>query len=199
MKIIRAVLSAIVIAAPAHAQSGEVVGFSPGDVVRISVWRQPELSGEFYIMSDGTIVHPLYRGVKVTGIPFTDVEARIRALLAQYEATPQFVIEPLLRIAVGGEVGNPNLYTVPPETTIAQAVALAGGPTQAAKLGSVRLLRGGRELSVDLRQPHTGAAASPVRSGDQIYIDRTGSFIRDVLVPLSAVTAAVASIISIAR
>jgi hypothetical protein len=38
-----------------------------------------------------------------------------------------------------------------------------------------------------------------VRSGDQIYIDRTGSFIRDVLVPLSAVTAAVASIINIAR
>jgi polysaccharide biosynthesis/export protein len=133
MKIIRAVLSAIVIAAPAHAQSAEVVGFSPGDVVRISVWRQPELSGEFYIMSDGTIVHPLYRGVKVTGIPFTDVEARIRAILAEYEATPQFVIEPLLRIAVGGEVGTPNLYTVPPETTIAQAVALAGGPTREAR------------------------------------------------------------------
>src|SRR5688572_4485310 len=65
---------------------------NPGDVVRITVWRKPELSGEFVIAADGTVSHPLYRDVRVTGLPLDAVDARIREFLGKLEANPQFVI-----------------------------------------------------------------------------------------------------------
>src|SRR5688572_27242384 len=81
-----------------------------GDVLRITVWRKPELSGDFLIAADGTVSHPLYRDVRVTGIPMAAVESRLRDFLATLEAKPQFVVEPLLRVAVSGEVRQPNMY-----------------------------------------------------------------------------------------
>jgi protein involved in polysaccharide export with SLBB domain len=90
------------------------------------------------------------------------------------------------------------VYRLPPGTTIAEAVAQAGGPTQAAKLGSVRLVRAGQELRVDLRRPHTELAATSIRSGDQIVIDRRGSFVRDVLTPIASLTAAIVAVVNIA-
>src|ERR1700736_1850648 len=47
---------------------------SPGDVVRIVVWRKPEFSGDFVVAPDSSITHPLYREVKVVGVPLHVVE-----------------------------------------------------------------------------------------------------------------------------
>src|SRR3954468_7477285 len=99
------------------------VALNPGDVVRITVWRKPELSGDFVVAVDGTLSHPLYRDVRVIGVPMAAVEIRAREFLTNLEANPQFVVEPLIRVAVGGEVRLPNLYTLRPEPSLAQAVA----------------------------------------------------------------------------
>ncbi|MGH7648806.1 MAG: polysaccharide biosynthesis/export family protein, partial [Gemmatimonadaceae bacterium] len=37
----------------------------PGDEVRITVWRNPELSGDFPIGINGALVHPLYQAVPI--------------------------------------------------------------------------------------------------------------------------------------
>src|SRR5436853_3239668 len=42
----------------------------PGDVLRINVWRHPELSGDFVVAPDSTLVDPVYQVVKVAGYPF---------------------------------------------------------------------------------------------------------------------------------
>ncbi|HEV8178262.1 MAG TPA: polysaccharide biosynthesis/export family protein, partial [Gemmatimonadales bacterium] len=112
---------------------------SPGDSVRIVVWRKPEMSGDFIIAPDNTISHPLYRAVRVGGVPFTSAEANVRTFLARFEQDPQFVIEPLVRVAVSGEVGRPQVFAVRPETTIGEAVAQAGGPNQFGKRDHVRV------------------------------------------------------------
>ena len=114
----------------AAATATSATTLNPGDVVRITVWRKPELSGDFVVARDGTLSHPLLREVHVTGIPVELVDARIREFLTTLEANPQFVIEPLLRVAVSGEVRTPNLYNLRPETSISQAVAVAGGTTE---------------------------------------------------------------------
>src|SRR5687767_3825792 len=127
---------------PAAAQSPALTSaLEPGDVVRITVWRKPELSGEFRIMVDGAIGHPLYQAVNVRGMGLPALTTRLREFLATYEQNPQVVIEPLLRVAVGGEVRLPNLYTLPVGTTIAQAVAQAGGASENGNLSRVRLIR----------------------------------------------------------
>ncbi|HSH44451.1 MAG TPA: polysaccharide biosynthesis/export family protein [Longimicrobiales bacterium] len=173
------------------------VTLRPGDVVRVTVWRNAELSGEFPIAQDGTITHPLYRDLDVEGLTMPEVESRIQSLLATLESTPRFVVRPLLRVSVGGEVRSPSLYTLPPETSIGEAVALAGGATERGRLDDIRLFRGGREIRVDLTDPEAGIAQEPIRSGDQIFVERRTSIFRDYIAPAGSITAALVSLLSI--
>jgi protein involved in polysaccharide export with SLBB domain len=108
-------------------------------------------------------------------------------------------MEPLVRVAVSGEVGRPQVFAVRPETSIAEAVAQAGGPSQFAKRDHVRVLRrdpngGQRELYVNLLDPETGSASARVHSGDQIVVERRRSFFREVFLPGLSVIGSVASI-----
>jgi polysaccharide biosynthesis/export protein len=172
---------------------------SPGDTLRITVWRKPEFSGEFVIGADGTVIHPLFRSVRVAGVPIATAEANIRNFLLQYDQNPQFVMEPLLRVAVSGEVTRPNVFAVQPRTTIAEAIARAGGTTQNGNRGKVRVIRSesGSEQRVflaNLQDPADPVASAPVRSGDQVVVDRRRSFFRDILIPTFTVIGSVASI-----
>jgi polysaccharide export outer membrane protein len=188
-----------VIAAQSPAPRTEAVTLSPGDSVRITVWRKPEFSGDFIVGSDGSITHPLYRTVRIGGVPFTTAESNLRTFLARFEQDPQFVVEPLVRVAVSGEVGRPQVFAVRPETSIAEAVAQAGGPNQFGKRDQVRVLRrepngGQRELYVNLLDPTDGSAAVRVHSGDQIVVERKKSFFREVFLPGLSVIGSAASI-----
>ena len=168
-----------------------------GDVVRITVWRKPEMSGEFVIAADGSVAHPLYREVRVTGLTMQAIETRLRTFLERFEANPQFVIEPLVRVAVGGEVRQPNLYSLRPETSITQAIALAGGPTELGRRDRVRLVRESREIVVDLRRPGAEWARTPVRSGDQILVERRRAIFRDYVAPTISVLGGLAAVVSV--
>jgi polysaccharide biosynthesis/export protein len=173
------------------------VDLRPGDVLRVNVWRMPELSGEFTIAPDGTIGHPLYRQVNITGKAMRQVEQELTAMLSSLTTAPQLVIEPRVRVSVGGEVRLPNLYTVAPLTTIAEAIAIAGGATERGKTDHVRVFRNKQELIVDLTKPEAGLAQEPIRSGDQIYVDRRRNVFRDYIAPAGSITAALAAIANI--
>ncbi len=86
---------------------------APGDSVRIVVWRKPEFSGDFVVAPDGSITHPLYRGVKVAAMPFATAEANVRQFLSGFEENPQFVMEPLIRVAVVGRGSAPGGVRAP--------------------------------------------------------------------------------------
>lgn len=196
------VLLLLLLAAPfsVSAQSAEAGSsappavLNPGDAVRIVVWRQPELSGEFLISERGTVSHPLFRDVQVAGLSTAEVEERVGSYLSRLEANPQFVVEPLLRVTVGGEVRQPSLYRLSPGTTVAEAVAQAGGISERANLQNVRLFRDGRQYTVNLSSPEAGMAHSPIRSGDQLFVTRRSDWLRDYVGPAASVTAAVAAI-----
>lgn len=179
---------------PAAAQADAPVVLRPGDAVRIAVYGKEDMSGEFAVTADGAIAHPLYRSVTVAGVPLSEVDARLRRRLQQYEANPEFVVEPLFRVSVGGEVRQPNLYMVGPDVTLMQAVAKAGGLTERGRLDRVRLMRDGVEQSLDLSHPTAATAALTVRSGDQIYVERRRDTARELVAPVASVIAAVAAV-----
>lgn len=185
-------------AAPAAAQAAADATLRPGDVLRIAVLRHPELTGDFVVHADGTLMHPVFRDLRVASVPLDELEGRVRELLARFESRPEFVVDPLFQVAVGGEVRVPNLYPLRPTTTIAQAVAVAGGATERGRLDRVRLLRSGSEISVDLTRPDAAMATELVRSGDQIMVGRRSSVFRDYIAPAGSVIAALAALASIA-
>ena len=197
-----ALLALVAFSAPASAQesraSNESV-LSPGDSVRIVVWRKPEFSGDFVVAPNGTITHPLYRSVTVGGVPFATAEANLRRFLARFEENPEFVMEPLIRVAISGEVEKPQVFALRPETTIAEAIARAGGTTEFGARNRIRVLRleptGQQDqLVINLSDPGAGYGRIPVRSGDQIIVDRRKSFLKDVLLPTLGVIGSVASL-----
>jgi polysaccharide biosynthesis/export protein len=195
---------AVSAALPANGQVQQVATpvsslvLSPGDAVKITVWQKPELSGEFIVGADGRVSDPFYMDVQVAGIPFATAVERVRNYLAQYEVNPRVLVEPLFHVAVTGEVRTPNMYGLRPETTVVQAVMLAGGPTERARLSRVRLLRNGHEIPIDITAPQADAARTTIQSGDVIIIPRRVAIIRDVLGPVSSITSAVVSIAYIA-
>jgi polysaccharide export outer membrane protein len=196
-------LACATLAASAVAQETEStpqqVVLTPGDSVRIVVWRKPEFSGDFVVAPDGSITHPLYRTVRVGGVPYATAEANLRRFLAGFEENPQFVMEPLVRVAVSGEVGRAQLFAIRPETTIGEAVARAGGAREEGAPSRTRVLRltpsGSQEqFVVDITNPQDGAANMRVRSGDQIIVPTKKSFFKDVLLPTLGVIGSIASL-----
>jgi protein involved in polysaccharide export with SLBB domain len=170
-------------------------------MLRINVWRHPELSGDFAVAPDSALVHPIYQGVKVAGAPLAVVRERLRGVLSTYERDVPLVIEPLFPVTVAGEVRQPNLYRLPEGTTIAQAIAIAGGPTEYGRLDKVRLIRRDGELAIDLGRGYSKYESLPITSGDQVLVARRSGFnvLRDVMLPVASLTAAVAAVISARR
>ena len=177
-----------------QARQPEQTVIRPGDLVRVTVWRKPELSGDFLVATDSSLKHPLYREVKIAGLMVGAAREKLVEFLRGFENSPQVAIEPLFRVAVGGEVRVPNLYTLSPETSIAQAVALAGGPTERGQIDRIRLLRDGHETFVDLNSATSDAISTSVASGDQIVIPRQHRFFRDYGIPILQAAGAVAAI-----
>ncbi|TME93086.1 MAG: hypothetical protein E6I52_24820 [Chloroflexi bacterium] len=173
----------------------------PGDVLRITVWRQPDFSGEYAINPDSTVAHPLLQAVRVAGVPLSVVRTRLRDFLLAYEQTPRFVVEPVYPVVVAGEVRAPGLVSLPRGTPLSQAVARAGGPTERGRLDRVTLLRGGRSYSLNLLSDDLRTAVMPIASGDQIFVARRRDFniVRDVFSPVASVAAAVAAFLAYSR
>jgi polysaccharide export outer membrane protein len=167
--------------------------------VRINVWRRPELSGDFVVAPDGSVTHPLYRTVKVGGVTQSVAEANVRTFLLRFDQDPQFVLEPLFRVAVTGEVSRPQLFAANPQMSILEVIARAGGTTMNAARNRVRLLRTNprgeqQEFLINLTRPDEGLARAPIHSGDQIIVDRRKSFLRDILFPALSVVGSIASV-----
>ncbi len=198
-------LAWLVLALPAAAQDsappppGTQSVLTAGDSVRIVVWRKPELSGDFVIAPDGSITHPLYRTVRVAGVPYATAEANLRRFLSGFEENPQFVMEPLVSVAVSGEVARPQIYALRPEMSIGEAVARAGGARERGAPNRTRVLRldpSGRQQQfiLDITNPEGGASGFHVRSGDQIIVPERRNFFKDVLLPTLGVIGSLASL-----
>ena len=197
---VAALLLAPVASAAAQAARSDPV-LRPGDMLRLSVWRHPELSGDFLVAPDSTVVHPLYQRVQVAGVPLPVVKERLRALLVTYEQGVEFAIEPLFAVTVAGEVRQPNLYRLPQGTTFAQAIAQAGGPTEVGRLDRVHVIRRDSAMVIDLARNYSRYERLPIASGDQVLVARRSdsNFLRDVLYPLASLTAAVAAVLAYSR
>ena len=192
-----AALFAANVPAGAHAQDAASQTLTPGDQIRIVVYKDPDLTCDCTVGANGTIIHPLYREVPVTGVPLTVVEERIRVFLSKYKQTPQFVIQALVKIVVRGEARQPNIYSVPPETTIAQAVQLAGGATDNGRLDKIVVIRDRQSINIDLSRPDAEANMLQIRSNDQIVIGRKRQPVMQYISPIMSSAGFIITLVNI--
>ena len=199
----RAFCLVVTLAGAAHAQSGTAdFRFSRGDGVRIVVWENPAMSGDFEILSDGRIAHPLLQNVAIADRPFPEVQRDIVRYLEQFQKTPLVVVTPLVRISVGGAVNEPGVVAIDPRAKLIELIGMAGGPSESARLDQVDLVRRGERSQLSLWE--RGAANETLQSlnlssGDLVVVPERRSVFRDWVVPLATFLVGVANLIAAMR
>ncbi len=118
----------------------------PLDTLKIEVFEVPELAREIQIGSDGTLRFPLIDSFQVNDLSPAQV-----ALEIENRLRGRFVIEPSVTVGfaerggqtftIGGEINRPGQFTLPPRTSLLEAVAIGGGTTEFAKHDDVLVMR----------------------------------------------------------
>jgi polysaccharide export outer membrane protein len=136
-------------AAVAPASNGaEVAAYKlgAGDKLRIIVYGEQDLSGEFDVTGTGRVSLPLIGQVQAAGLTLEEFEHEIAGTLEQgYLTNPKVSAEVLnyRPFYIIGEVDKPGQYPYTSDMTVLNAVAVAGGFTYRANTDSVFITRGG--------------------------------------------------------
>jgi len=125
-----------------------VLTLAPGDLVRISVFQQPDMDLELRVPDDGMIKFPLVGAVRASGQSTSALEESIRQkLAAEYLQSPSVSVTVKeyvkRRVFIVGGVARPDGYELAPTArmTVLQLVAAAGGLTDKAVRDAVQVVR----------------------------------------------------------
>jgi polysaccharide export outer membrane protein len=117
----------------------------PSDVVEISFTVAPEFNQTLTVQPDGYVMLKDAGLVDVQGLNLQQFTEAVKKAYQGYLHDPQVAValkdfeRPYF--IVGGEVGRPGKYELRSDTTVAEAVQIAGGLTQQAKHSQVVLFR----------------------------------------------------------
>jgi polysaccharide biosynthesis/export protein len=169
--------------APAGDLRMETLG--PGDMVRVTVFRNPDLTTETRVSERGTILFPMIGEVPVNGLSARDAGSRIGEKLKQgkYVVNPEVTVSLMQvnsrQVSVLGNVNKPGRY--PLDTTTAKLtdlIAIAGGiaPTGSDQVTIVST-RNGQTTSTNVDLPNmirTGDLARNIelQPGDTVFVHR---------------------------
>lgn len=125
-------------AAPAYA-------IGPADVLRIHVWKEPDLSLDVTVRVDGMITVPLLGDLAAAGHSPGQLAESVARGLARFVENPRVTIgvsqANSARFYVMGQVAKPGEFPLSRRTTALQALALAGGLKEFARAESIVIIR----------------------------------------------------------
>ncbi|HET6617473.1 MAG TPA: polysaccharide biosynthesis/export family protein [Gemmatimonadota bacterium] len=162
----------------------------PGDMIRLNIWREPDLTGQFLVQEDGTAVLPRLGAVRVTEFTPSTLKQSLVAEFGKTLRNPSVEVVVLRRILITGEVGAEGVYPVDPTMSLVEVLTLAGGPTPNAKSDRVILIRQGEEIEIDLDEP-LDVRNVALQSGDQLLVPRAIGWMRNWKVMLGVVSSTI--------
>lgn len=169
----------------------------PQDVLTVTVFNEPQLSGQFRVENDGQFTYPFLGRIKAAGTTAGEIGAVLKVKLADgYLRNPQITVEVAQfrsqSVFVMGEVRTPGKYTQSGAVTLIEALAQAGSTTGSAGhevliLHPKEALKGGPTLPedgdadverVNLREIESGKLSQNViiRDGDTIFVPKAERF-----------------------
>ena len=154
---------------PVAISAGDLYRLGPGDKLRVIVFGEGELSGEFLVDDSGAINLPLIGDVPAIGATIGEFEDRVVARFTDgYLRDPKISVEVLnyRPFFIIGEVRNGGEYPYKSGLTIQDAVAIAGGYSYRANQRTVYIRRAGKndEQGFDATQ------RVPIYPGDNVRI-----------------------------
>lgn len=136
------------------APNREAYGVNAGDVLRISVWKEEDLTREILVRPDGHFSFPLAGDVAAEGRSVEQIRTELTDRLAKYIPNLVVTVETLKidgnRVFVVGKVNRPGMYVMNANTDVMQSISMAGGPTPFASVDDIKVLRrtGGQQIAI---------------------------------------------------
>ena len=117
----------------------------PSDVLAINVWKDPELTRTMPVRPDGKITLPLIGELEVSGLTAQNVQSLVAQRLKEYISSPEVTVTVQevnsRRYVIVGKVTHPGSYELGKPTTVLEAIAMAGGFLDFAKVNKVFIIR----------------------------------------------------------
>ena len=122
------------------------------DLLRIQVWRNPELSVDVPVRPDGKISVPLANDVQAAGLTATELKDVLTKALSDYVAAPDVTVMVQQinskSVHVMGEVGRSMVVQLVVDMRALEVIAMAGGFSPYADKSDIRILRPNPDGSV---------------------------------------------------
>jgi polysaccharide export outer membrane protein len=117
----------------------------PSDVLAINVWKDAELTRTVTVRPDGKISLPLIGELEVSGLTAVNVQRLIAQRLMEYISNPQVTVivqeVKSQTYVIVGKIIHPGAYELGKPTTVLEAIAIAGGFLDFAKVSKVNIIR----------------------------------------------------------
>ena len=178
-------LANLVLAIPSFAQESESEYLlQTEDLLKITVYEQPDLDTTARIASSGEISFPLIGNVMAAGLTVNELKLKIEELLRQdYLVNPQvqIFVEGInaKQISVLGAVKKPGKYDMYPQrdTTVLEAIAMAEGFSPTASINGTKIIRKEKDKEVNIPIKVTDITKRgkkekdlPLKPGDIVFV-----------------------------
>ena len=170
---------AVAISQMGAVQDDYVMG--PGDEIVVTLRGQENSEYRTQVDRDGMVTLPRLSPVEASGRTLGDFRRDLTSAIHRaYVATEGYITVGRLRqisVLVSGEVNSPGVRTLTGLSTPVDALLVSGGIKKTGSLRNVHILRGGREITVDLYSVLTGQARSShlaLADGDRIVVPPLG-------------------------
>lgn len=170
------------------AEQSEDYKLSVGDLIRILVFQNPDLTLETRISESGTISYPLIGTARLGDLSIANAEKEVARQLQEggFVRNPQVTIVLLQnrgnQIAVLGYVNKPGRFPLETNTRVSEMLAIAGGATMTG--ADIAILTGTRNgqpfrKEIDIAAVFVDSNSADnvlVQSGDSLYVPRASMF-----------------------
>lgn len=150
------------------------------DVVRVNVWKSPDLSQTVTIGPDGFVSLPLLGDVHAAGLTSNQLARDLSSRLSSYVVNAQVTVSVVdirsRQVFVTGQVGKPGAYPLIVPITVLQLIAQAGGLNTFANRKGIFVLRGTKGDIQRIKFNYTNAIHGDVKQnisllpGDTVII-----------------------------
>ena len=128
----------------------------PEDILRIAIWREPDLSGIKGVRPDGKITMPLIGDMQASGLTPDRLTAQLKQGLSEFIKQPEVSVE-IIQVnsksySITGGVNRPGRYPLVMAKTVFEAINDAGGFREFANQKDIIILRKGERLKFNYKE-----------------------------------------------
>ena len=134
---------------PSQSDTAFIIG--PADLLDIVVIKEPDLSKTVLVRPDGKILLPLVNEVQAAGKTPVQLQADLVQAFSKFyeQVTVSVLVKEInsYKFSITGKVKNPGTYKMSADTTLLEAISMAGGFVEFASTNDIKVFRKGSENS----------------------------------------------------